>query len=340
MDLERMHDELHRGHYLTSQVFLEDTAKKPRAPYRLTKTLTGRIKPQLCMPSRKLTSSRPSGWSIDIWLCRSASAEKNTEEQREANREGISDANCSAAKRERERERERYDDDERANGLELDIRITDPVKLERRLKRQRSEAGDDAPTDSHASEERTDKGRESKHSKRAPGALGGQQDVDELNPSPVPSPGPTASAATPSTPTPAYHIRESRDNQVLFLVLCFRQRQRHRVASSLSEGKRLLLLPVQLRGSKPAGLSHSCSIVSPSTPIFHHQRSPTPGHTTVAVYQQPIQDADPSNPSFTPSAAPPQEASSLAPPIFVDTHMQAPAVGYGSSRSGPVLQKR
>ncbi|KIL55120.1 hypothetical protein M378DRAFT_18228 [Amanita muscaria Koide BX008] len=90
---------------------------------------------------------------------------------------------CQPAKR----ERERYDDDERANGLELDI---DPVKLERRLKRWRSEAGDDASTDSHASEERDGKGRESKRSKRAPGALDGQQHIDELNPSPVPSPGP------------------------------------------------------------------------------------------------------------------------------------------------------
>ncbi|KIL55642.1 hypothetical protein M378DRAFT_577209 [Amanita muscaria Koide BX008] len=76
----------------------------------------------------------------------------------------------------------------RANGLELDIRITDPVKLEGRLKRQRSEAGGDASTDSHASEKGDAKGP-----KPAPGALDRQQDVDELDiigPSPIPSPGP------------------------------------------------------------------------------------------------------------------------------------------------------
>ncbi|KAM6489301.1 hypothetical protein JOM56_015202 [Amanita muscaria] len=75
----------------------------------------------------------------------------------------------------------------RANGLVLDIRITDPVKLERRLKRQRSEAGD-ASTDSHASEK-----EDAKDPKPARGALDGQQDVDELDiigPSPVLSPGP------------------------------------------------------------------------------------------------------------------------------------------------------
>ncbi|KIL55887.1 hypothetical protein M378DRAFT_173207, partial [Amanita muscaria Koide BX008] len=42
--------------------------------------------------------------------------------------------------------------------------------------------------------------------------------------------------------------------------------------------------------------------VSPSGPIFHHQRSPTPGHTMANgtsssnIPPQPIQDADPSNP--------------------------------------------
>ncbi|KAM6489293.1 hypothetical protein JOM56_015194 [Amanita muscaria] len=62
----------------------------------------------------------------------------------------------------------------RANRLELDIRITDPVKLRRRLKRQRSEAGGDASTDSHASEEGDGEGRESKRPKRAFAALDGQ----------------------------------------------------------------------------------------------------------------------------------------------------------------------
>ncbi|KIL57760.1 hypothetical protein M378DRAFT_361404 [Amanita muscaria Koide BX008] len=54
--------------------------------------------------------------------------------------------------------------------------------------------------------------------------------------------------------------RASRDNQVLFLVLCFRQSQGHRVASSLNGGERErpLLLPIQLCGGrKPAGLIRS-----------------------------------------------------------------------------------
>ncbi|KIL60556.1 hypothetical protein M378DRAFT_168042 [Amanita muscaria Koide BX008] len=93
----------------------------------------------------------------------------------------------------------------RANRLELDIRITDPVNLGRRLKRQRSEAGGDASTDSHTWEEGDGEGRESKRPKRASGALDGQQDTDELDiigPSPAVA-RTTALAPTPSTPAPA-----------------------------------------------------------------------------------------------------------------------------------------
>ncbi|KIL62919.1 hypothetical protein M378DRAFT_739642 [Amanita muscaria Koide BX008] len=89
------------------------------------------------------------------------------------------------------------------------------------------------------------------------------------------------SSNTIYTNTSMSHLRASRDNQVIFLVFRFRQRQGHGVASSLSGGKRLLLFPVQLCGSKPAGLSHSCSILS--EPIFHHQRSIL-WPTAVAVY--------------------------------------------------------
>ncbi|KAM6492656.1 hypothetical protein JOM56_012380 [Amanita muscaria] len=166
------------GKQVAGETTEEDSAFR-RAPYGLTKSLTGCIKLGLCMPSRRPASSsstRPSGWSVNVRLCASASAEKSMEEQREAKREGIRGAiaqqqngngngNCMMTRGQ--------------TGWSL---ITDPVKLERRLKRQRSEAGDDASTDS----ERDGKGRESKCSKCAL-TLDGQQDVI---PSPVPSPGP------------------------------------------------------------------------------------------------------------------------------------------------------
>ncbi|KAM6492647.1 hypothetical protein JOM56_012371 [Amanita muscaria] len=130
-------------------------------------------------------------------------------------------------------------------------------------------------------------------------------------------------SSTIYTNTSMSHLRASIDNQVLFLVFRFRQRQGHGVASSLSGGERLLLFPVQLC-SKPAGLSHSCSILS-------EPKLPPPAVHTMAngsssIPPRPIQDVDPYNPFFTPPAAPPQpprDASSLAPPMSVDTHMQS-----------------
>ncbi|KIL59678.1 hypothetical protein M378DRAFT_168930 [Amanita muscaria Koide BX008] len=71
MDLERMHDELYRGRYLTPC----ETQR-----HWLTKTLTGCMRPKLCIPSRRLASSsltRPSRWSVNVWLCGSASAEES-----------------------------------------------------------------------------------------------------------------------------------------------------------------------------------------------------------------------------------------------------------------------
>ncbi|KIL57764.1 hypothetical protein M378DRAFT_361480 [Amanita muscaria Koide BX008] len=110
--------------------------------------------------------------------------------------------------------------------------------------------------------------------------------------------------------------RASRDNQVLFLVICFRQTQRqgHRVASSLSEGekedfKRLLLLPIQLCGSKPAGLIRPF-LLNPVSPSEIFRRHMTANGSSSSIPPQPI-----------------QEASSLAPPISVDTHMQSQQSG-------------
>ncbi|KAM6503665.1 hypothetical protein JOM56_000608 [Amanita muscaria] len=87
-------------------------------------------------------------------------------------------------------------------------------------------------------------------SKQAPGVLDGQQDVDEveiIGPSPVSSPGPQLQLLQQHHLQ--HHIstsdlRTPRANQALFLMLRLRQRQGHLVASSLSGGERLLLLPI------------------------------------------------------------------------------------------------
>ncbi|KIL57248.1 hypothetical protein M378DRAFT_171993 [Amanita muscaria Koide BX008] len=126
------------------------------------------------------------------------------------------------------------------------------------------------------------------------------------------------------------HSRASRDDQVLFLVLRFRQMQGHRVTSSLSGGKRLLLLSTQLRGNKPACLIRSCPI--PCHPqnqsstnsdcqdrTWAYMAAPAAYH-----YSQSRMRLLPIHSSHTLAGTiqPPPEVSSLAPSMSVDTHMQ------------------
>ncbi|KIL56188.1 hypothetical protein M378DRAFT_533332 [Amanita muscaria Koide BX008] len=145
------------------------------------------------------------------------------QQQQNGNGNGMMTTGCSA----------------RANGLELDIRITDPVKLERSLKTQRSEAGGDAFTDSHASEKGDAKGP-----KPAPGALDRQQDVDELvGPSSVPLPGPQfqyqhhLSTLAPAPTSACHQIRESRETTKCSSS-CSASPEGHPVTSSLNGGER------------------------------------------------------------------------------------------------------
>ncbi|KAM6496490.1 hypothetical protein JOM56_009196 [Amanita muscaria] len=134
------------------------------------------------------------------------------------------------------------------------------------------------------------------------------------------------------------HSRASRDDQVLFLVLRFRQMQGHRVTSSLSGGKRLLLLSTQLRGSKlPCHLQNQSSTTSDcqdrtwaymaALAAYHYSQS--------RMRLLPIHSSH----TLAGTIQPPPEVSSLAPSMSVDTHMQQLGMGNGS-RSESVLQKR
>ncbi|KIL55641.1 hypothetical protein M378DRAFT_904083 [Amanita muscaria Koide BX008] len=166
----------------------------------------------------------------------------------------------------------------KGNGLGPHIRITDRRRLH-------SEAGGDVSTDLHASEEGDDEGRESKHSRRAPGALDGQQDVDELDTvfllfrrQDHSSNSNTIYNSTSTNISMSSDSRASRDNQVLFLVLRFRQRRGHRVASSLSGVERLTDAANPTPRKLPGGFDPFLFVSPSSEPIFHHHQSPTPGH--------------------------------------------------------------
>ncbi|KIL55638.1 hypothetical protein M378DRAFT_17768 [Amanita muscaria Koide BX008] len=92
----------------------------------------------------------------------------------------------------------------------------------------------------------------------------------------------TPSAAPPQPPTPAPRIsmsdsRASRNNQVFFLLLRFRQRQGHRVASSLSGGERAVASPTPRKQTGQFLLNP----VSPSEQSFT-----TSGRQHMVIFQQ------------------------------------------------------
>ncbi|KAM6489275.1 AAA domain containing protein [Amanita muscaria] len=341
MDLERMHDELYRGRYITPQDFLEDTAKILRNAEARAHEDLDRLHKAQAMYTFAEVSILEFDPALRMECQRMAVRERKRREEHRKSREKLKEKEDAAQLLQQQQNGNGNGmmtrRSARANGLELDIRITDPVKLERRLKRQRSEAGGDASTDSHASEEGDGEGRESKRPKRAPGTLDGQQDIDELDiigPSPVPSPRPQLQqqhhphhhhhqhqhvrfAGVERQPSPLPHAPLPPEAGPSSGILVERRGETTDVANPTPRK--------QTSGFDPFLLNP----VSPSEPIFHHSRSPTPGHTMVNgissnIPPQPIQDADPSNPFFTPRAAPPrpsQEASSLAPPMSVDMNI-------------------
>ncbi|KAM6492645.1 hypothetical protein JOM56_012369 [Amanita muscaria] len=123
------------------------------------------------------------------------------------------------------------------------------------------------------------------------------------------------SSSTIYTNTSMSHSRASRDNQVLFLELRFRQRGHGGILVERG-GEATAVASPTLR-KKTGGFE-------PFLP--NPVRTNLPLHTMAngsssILPPRPIQDVDPSNPIFTPPAAPPQppqEASSLAPPINTD----------------------
>ena len=163
MDLERMHAELFKGRYLTPQDFLDDVGKMVHnADVRSHEDLD-----RLYRAQAMFTAAQVSIQEFDPQLrleCeRMAVRERQRREQHKKNKgkEKALDNQLNggapvAARR-----------SARNNGQQPELSITDPVKLERRLKRQRGEEGSGG--DSHGSEEEMvgagEEGRDAKRSK-------------------------------------------------------------------------------------------------------------------------------------------------------------------------------
>ncbi|KIL66721.1 hypothetical protein M378DRAFT_9799 [Amanita muscaria Koide BX008] len=104
-------------------------------------------------------------------------------------------------------------------------------------------------------------------------------------PSPVSSPEPQLQLQHQHRLQHQHQCQTPRANQVLFLVLHFRQRQGHLVASGGERGETTAVAnptPRKQTGGFDLFLAQS------RVTIFHHQQSPTPWHTTRSTYITPF----------------------------------------------------
>ncbi|KAJ7499727.1 AAA-domain-containing protein [Mycena latifolia] len=192
MDLERMHTQLYKGRYLTPQDFLDDVGKiVHNAAARQAEDLDRLYKAQAMF-----TATQVSIHEFDPQLrveCERMAVRERA--RREEARAAIVTANATNATNGKGKGKEKENGggsgngsgsegptgarrSARNNGLQPEHAITDPVQLERRLKRQRS---DGAATDSHGSDEDGPEGRDAKRSRMAAAAAADDLEDDPLN---------------------------------------------------------------------------------------------------------------------------------------------------------------
>ncbi|KAJ7755188.1 AAA-domain-containing protein [Mycena metata] len=190
MDLERMHTQLYKGRYLTPQDFLDDVGKivhnaatrqaedidrlyKAQAMFTATQVSIHEFDPQLRMECERMAlreraRREAARAAVDVANATNAKGKGKEKENGGGSGNGSGTEGAPGARR-----------SARHNGLQPELTITDPVQLERRLKRQRS---DGAATDSHASDEDGAAGRDAKRSRMAAAAdVDGYGSDDPLN---------------------------------------------------------------------------------------------------------------------------------------------------------------
>ncbi|TFK53324.1 AAA-domain-containing protein [Heliocybe sulcata] len=167
MDLERMHVELYKGKYLTPSYFLGDIEKiVHNAHVRIHEDPDRLFKAQAM-----LTAAQVSMQEFDPQFTMECERMAARERKRR-------DARKRAREEEKAREAARNGDNSRGssqgirrstrhNGQPLEMSITDPVLLERRLKRQRSNEADEAAQDAQRPGDDVEDDRATKRSRTA-----------------------------------------------------------------------------------------------------------------------------------------------------------------------------
>ncbi|KAJ7667104.1 hypothetical protein B0H17DRAFT_1089305 [Mycena rosella] len=189
MDLERMHTQLYKGRYLTPQDFLDDVGKivhnaaarqaedldrlyKAQAMFTATQVSIHEFDPQLRVECERMAVRERARREEARAAVVAANAVNGKAKGKEKETGGGSGTGSGTEGPPGARRSARH------NGLQPEHAITDPVQLERRLKRQRS---DGAATDSHGSDEDGAEGRDAKRSKMAAAAAAEDDDEDPLN---------------------------------------------------------------------------------------------------------------------------------------------------------------
>ncbi|KAJ7476930.1 AAA-domain-containing protein [Mycena galericulata] len=191
MDLERMHTQLYKGRYLTPQDFLDDVGKivhnaavrqaedldrlyKAQAMFTATQVSIHEFDPQLRVECERMALRERARREEARAAVVAANATNGKGKEKEKENGGGSGNGSGTEGPPGARRSARH------NGLQPELAITDPVQLERRLKRQRSVG---AATDSHASDEDGLEGRDAKRSKMAAAAAADADDYgdDPLN---------------------------------------------------------------------------------------------------------------------------------------------------------------
>ncbi|KAF5336968.1 hypothetical protein D9611_002981 [Ephemerocybe angulata] len=181
IDLDRMHNELYRGHYFTPQDFLDDVGKMVHnADVRAHEDLDRLHKAQAMFTAAQVSLLEfDAGFRMECERMKARERQRRDERRKEKGKEREKDGGGSGEDRTDGIQTRRST---RNNGAPADlISMTDPVKLERRLKRQR-EAGENsgAERDTSASAEEAGLGGAGgqPHSKRSKMVL--DDDEDEL----------------------------------------------------------------------------------------------------------------------------------------------------------------
>lgn len=184
MDLERMHVDLYKGKYLTPQDFLDDVEKiVHNAEVRMDEDPDRLFKAQAMLTAAQV-SIHDFDHGLRLECDRMAVRERQRREEHKKSREkgkGKADDPVHVVGTRRSA---------RHNGQQPELSITDPLKLERQLKRQRS---NDATGDSHGSSEENGDGRSAKRSKVSP------SDDDDDDRDPLDIVGPDSSQPRPTT---------------------------------------------------------------------------------------------------------------------------------------------